>query len=288
MERIYSAFFTPEIRRSIKEQIPTVQHVLTAEALEKHNQVTTQQENERLSPTRTEAKVPSISLSYDDLLIEKEGESEKESFTILQQRKRELVNLVRKEFSITDDLRSALYAALRAFILAYGAKAFTAVLLASRKWSSMEYGYANAVRLLLRIDTIRFGAFFGGLVALFRLTELAARVARGNDNSRGDRKNLALAGGVAGLALLIDSSSRRSTVSLYIFVRMLDVLGRHLTAIGAIPTYQYSSEMLFSLSNAPILYACLFDPSLLPEVCLFVAFMIKTKWCNVGILSLDT
>lgn len=77
-----------------------------------------------------------------------------------------------------------------AFVFAYGTKAFTAVLLASRKWSSIEYGYADAVRLLLRADTIRFGAFFGSLVGIFRLTEIAARIGRG----RKDQLNLAIAG----------------------------------------------------------------------------------------------
>lgn len=77
-----------------------------------------------------------------------------------------------------------------AFVFAYGTKAFTAVLLASRKWSSIEYGYADAVRLLLRSDTIRFGAFFGSLVGIFRLTEIAARIGRG----RKDQLNLAIAG----------------------------------------------------------------------------------------------
>lgn len=76
------------------------------------------------------------------------------------------------------------------FLYAYGAKAFTALLLASRKWSSMEYGYVDAVRLLLRLDTIRFGAFFGSLVGVFHVTEIAARNARGKK----DEKNLAIAG----------------------------------------------------------------------------------------------
>lgn len=157
---------------------------------------------------------------------------------------------------------SALRAAARAFLLAYGAKAFTAVLLASRKWSRMEYGgYADAVRLLLRTDTIRFGAFFGALVGAFRLSELVARVARG----KSDRTNLAIAGGVSGLALLVDSESRRSTIALYIFVRMLDVVGRHLVAIGALPSWQYSSECLFAASNSFIMYAFLVEPTLLPR-----------------------
>lgn len=148
------------------------------------------------------------------------------------------------------------------FLYAYGAKAFTALLLASRKFSSMEYGYVDAVRLLLRVDTIRFGAFFGSLVGVFRLTEVASRIARGKK----DERNLAIAGAVSGLTLLVDSKARRNTISLYIFVRMLDVVGRHLTSTGVLPAWKYSSEFLFSASNSAIMYAFIFEPQLLPKV----------------------
>ncbi|KAF4323676.1 hypothetical protein JM18_001271 [Phytophthora kernoviae] len=74
-----------------------------------------------------------------------------------------------------------------------------------------------------------------------------------------------IAGAVSGSALLLDSPSRRSTISLYIFVRMLDVVCRHLMSIGVIPTWRYSSETLFAISNAAIMYAFVVDPSLLPK-----------------------
>ncbi|TMW60631.1 hypothetical protein Poli38472_000673 [Pythium oligandrum] len=274
MERIYSAFFTSDRRRDVE---------LTAEALAKHNQ---EQKGARVADPTSGLSTAGIDGHSSEsagrpqmgpvmasgessgfvLVAEGDGNSPVDEDTELtretvDRHRTELRKLVHKELSAKHDVKAALRAALRAFLLAYGAKAFTAVLLASRKWSSIEYGYADAVRLLLRADTIRFGAFFGSLVGVFRLTELAARLARGQR----DRTNLAIAGGVSGIALLMDSPERRSTIALYIFVRMLDVLGRHLTAIDVLPTWKYSSEALFAASNSAIMYAFIVDPTLLPK-----------------------
>lgn len=79
-------------------------------------------------------------------------------------------------------------------------------------------------------------------------------------------------GAVSGLTLLVDSKDRRSTISLYIFVRMLDVVGRHLTSTGVLPAWEYSSEFLFALSNSAIMYAFIIQPQLLPKVRLVFVF----------------
>ncbi|KAG6975071.1 hypothetical protein JG688_00002760 [Phytophthora aleatoria] len=245
MERIYSAFFTSERRREPPE--------LTAAVLELHNET---QKSQRQPPLlrpggdggkrRPDAK----------------DESPHEAKQHAGARRQEMQKMVMNWTSVKKDLEAACQAAARAFLLAYGAKAFTAVLLASRKWSSLEYGYADAARLLLKGDTLRFGAFFGSLVGIFRVTELVTRAARGGER---DVVNFAIAGAVSGSALLLDLPSRRNTISLYIFVRMLDVVCRHLMSIGVLPTWRYSSEMLFALSNAAIMYAFVADPSLLPK-----------------------
>lgn len=250
MERIYSAFFTSERRREPQE--------LTAAALELHNE--TQKAHKPLLP-RPGADGGRRRPDADA------DESMADAKRHAAARRQDLQQLTMDWASVKKDLEAACQAAARAFLLAYGAKAFTAVLLASRKWSSLEYGYADAARLLLRGDTLRFGAFFGSLVGIFRVTELVTRAARGGQR---DAVNLAIAGAVSGSALLLDSPSRRNTISLYIFVRMLDVVCRHLMSIGVLPTWRYSSEMLFAASNAAIMYAFIVDPSLLPKVtCLF-------------------
>lgn len=255
MERIYSAFFKPRDLRAGADA------ELTAAALARHN-----------SETQARGVDPSTGLPPPSQTAPKKNkkggddddeETDADARRYARRRGDDLRQLAVDYRSVRRDLASALRAAVRAFVYAYGAKAFTAVLLASRKWSSLEYGYADAARLLLRADTIRFGAFFGSLVGAFRVTELAARAARGGVR---DSKNLAIAGGIAGLALLVDSPARRSTIALYIFVRMLDVVARHLVAIGALPEWKHSSEYLFALSNVAIMYAFVVDPSLLPKV----------------------
>lgn len=251
MERIYSAFFTSSERRASSGAAHDASQ-LTAAALERHN------EAQRAASGLVQPEIGAKKREVGD------GETAAEARRFATARAGDLRQLALDYRAVRQDLLSAVRAAVRAFVYAYGAKAFTAVLLASRKWSSLEYGYADAARLLLRADTIRFGSFFGSLVGAFRLTELAARVARGGAR---DSKNLALAGGVAGLALLVDSPSRRATISLYIFVRMLDVVARHLVAAGVVPEWPHSSEYLFAFSNVAIMYAFIVDPSLLPKVC---------------------
>ena len=54
------------------------------------------------------------------------------------------------------------------------------MLLSSRKWSSIHYGYADALRLLLKTDTIRFGVFFGTLVGTYRIAQLLLVLVRGD------------------------------------------------------------------------------------------------------------
>ncbi|DBA03236.1 TPA: hypothetical protein N0F65_011595 [Lagenidium giganteum] len=245
MERIYSAFFTNERRQEIE---------LTAEALEKHNEKQSQVDLQELQAHR-EARNP-----QGDRDEEEDDERDEQALALTGRRLQQRQDAATRAL-LRQELKSAVKAALKAFLYAYGAKAFTAMLMASRKWSSIEYGYADAVRLLLRADTIRFGAFSGSLVGLFRITEIVMRLARGKK----DATNLAVAGGVSGLALLIDSPSRRSTVAVYILVRMLDVLGRQLTADGVLPKYKYSSECLFALCNAIIMYAVVVDHTLLPK-----------------------
>ncbi|GAB9474565.1 hypothetical protein Gpo141_00011685 [Globisporangium polare] len=286
MERVYSAFFTTD--RPKKPQEKKKKPQLTAEALERHNET-----QEKLSQGGGGDGGPLDTRQIDAVLVHYDGDADddgddgKDNKGVkagggggsggdgrrktgrsgsgggehVAAHRRELTQLTLNYAEIKRDLKSAFKAALRVFLYAYGAKAFTALLLASRKWSSMEYGYVDAVRLLLRLDTIRFGAFFGSLVGVFRVTEIAARNARGKK----DEKNLAIAGAVSGLTLLVDSKDRRSTISLYIFVRMLDVVGRHLTSTGVLPAWEYSSEFLFALSNSAIMYAFIIQPQLLPK-----------------------
>ncbi|RHY26575.1 hypothetical protein DYB32_007484 [Aphanomyces invadans] len=168
------------------------------------------------------------------------------------------------------ELGGALKAGARAFVLAYGAKAFTALLLASRKWGVDDTNsYADALRLLSQSDTFRFGGFVGALVGSYRATEIVLNYVRG-PCTPDDATHKAIAGAVCGLSLFLDTPSRRPVISLYIFIRMLDIYLRHASwqeRIGIDKVLDdhpflttYSTEMLFALANGPIIYAAAYTP----------------------------
>ncbi|ETV73776.1 hypothetical protein H257_11467 [Aphanomyces astaci] len=174
------------------------------------------------------------------------------------------------------ELGGALKAGARAFVLAYGAKAFTAVLLASRKWGVDDTNsYADALRLLSQSDTLRFGGFVGALVGSFRGTEVLLNYVRG-PCAPDDATHKAIAGAVSGLSLFLDTPSRRPVIALYIFIRMLDIYLRHapwqarlglddlLLRKHPVLT-KYTTEILFALANGPIIYAAAYNPRLLPQ-----------------------
>ncbi|KAF0687199.1 Aste57867_21055 [Aphanomyces stellatus] len=247
MERVYSAVFGEDVHKAValvpaqeddaREEEPYVQP-LTPELLEQHNKH-----------------------------IDKYGDMVAHASTALT------APSLRRQKSVTEtvelsELGEAFKAGVRAFVLAYGAKAFTALLLASRKWGMNTNSYADALRLLSQGDTVRFGAFVGLLVGSFHATEVVLKYVRGSD----DPLNKAIAGAVSGLSLFLDAPSRRPVISLYIFVRMLDIYLRHASEshafvrdIEAYLPMQYATEILFGLANAPIIYATAYDPSLLPK-----------------------
>ncbi|CEG47489.1 Uncharacterized conserved protein [Plasmopara halstedii] len=250
MERVYSAFFSSERRSDPPE--------LTAAVLQLHNK--TQKSEKQRSLLRSGVDADRRRDESDNDADRRRDESDNEAKRHASLRRQELHDMAIDWICVTKDFKIAFRAAVRAFLLAYGAKAFTAVLLTMRKWSSLEYGYTDAARLLLKQDTLRFAFFGGSLVGIFRVTELVARIARGGDR---DTVNLAIAGAVSGLTLLLDSPSRRSTISLYIFVRMLDIVCRHLVTIGVMPTWRHSTELLFAISNAVLIYGFVVDPTVL-------------------------
>uniref|UniRef100_K3W754 Transmembrane protein 135 N-terminal domain-containing protein n=1 Tax=Globisporangium ultimum (strain ATCC 200006 / CBS 805.95 / DAOM BR144) TaxID=431595 RepID=K3W754_GLOUD len=268
MERMYSAVFPDDMETAGFPAPSDTECIveLTAEALAQHNSKTlTELQDVRPLDSQSEKSLTARRhLSSQDTFVDEplphfddsNGSSEDVDAVAdtEDEAARALVGATPK--AVVRDLKAALRAALRAFLYAYGAKAFTALLLAARKWSSFRSGATGALRQLVETDTLRFGAFVGSLVGAFRVTEIAARIARGTK----DQTNLAIAGAVSGLTLLVDSKARRTTVSLYIFMRMLDVVGRHLTAAKVLPAWKYSTEWIFALSNAAIMYGVVIQP----------------------------
>jgi len=118
MERIYSAFFTSERHRKPSE--------LTAAALERHN-----------ATQKTQSCPVDGDRRRADVANQRE-ESCREVKHYTAARTQEIRKITMDWMRVKKDLKVACHAAVRAFVLAYGFKAFTAVLLASRKWSSLE------------------------------------------------------------------------------------------------------------------------------------------------------
>ncbi|KAG9415463.1 hypothetical protein AC1031_008906 [Aphanomyces cochlioides] len=236
MERVYSAVFGEEAQKAAVQQDILVLHEedfvrpLTPELLEQHNL-----HMQKLGDPSFKDDAP--------------GQGERTKLS---------------------ELGGAFKAGLRAFVLAYGAKAFTALLLASRKWGMNTHSLADALRLLAQADTLRFGGCVGVMVGSFHATEIILNYVRGNDPD--SRLHKAIAGAVCGLSLFVDTPSRRPIISLYIFVRMLDIYVRHasessefLRAIEAKLPMQYATEICFALANGPIIYATAYNPTLLSK-----------------------
>lgn len=277
MERVYSAVFPTEVTKHLSSAPAPASGsdvestvCLTADALDQHD-LKTRESFAGTEDGSDTAQEVALNESDDDRTTQQQALSDliddngSEGFhsvsddadeTLTETAKPEAVYTPPTLVEIKKDLKSALRATIRAFVLAYGAKAFTALLLALRKWRDFKSGSKSALLQLVDPDTVRFGAFMGSFVGTFRFGEIASRLVRGKK----DETNLAIAGGLSGLTLLVDSASRRTTISLYIFVRMLDVVGRHLTASGILPAYKYSTELLFALSNSAIMYGYFINP----------------------------
>jgi hypothetical protein len=106
-------------------------------------------------------------------------------------------------------------------------------------------------------DNARFAMFLGLFCGSFRGINALLALARGVD----DAVNAAIAGGVAGLAMLVDDKERRAGLSLLLLVRACDVVVRRLAREKVIPTSQYAVSLLFGVVNMPIAYGYIYEPT---------------------------
>jgi hypothetical protein len=86
-----------------------------------------------------------------------------------------------------------------------------------------------------------------------------------NDILRGDLHDKIIAGTLAGAGLALDVKDRRQMISLYLFVRALDVLRNTLERKGVLPVFRHTDSVLFGIANIPIMYGFLRDPTILPK-----------------------
>ena len=112
------------------------------------------------------------------------------------------------------------------------------------------------------LDSFRFGSFLGCLSGVYKTSLCGLRYLRGCE----DDWNILSAGALAAFAVLIDNEERQLVVSIYAFVRSLDVFHKMLIHEGYVEdTIGMRDRVLFSMSAIAIMYAWQYEPHLLPR-----------------------
>lgn len=135
----------------------------------------------------------------------------------------------------------------------------------------------KVLQMVFSVDTKSFTKFLGGFCAVFRAVNAWLSQRDGVESPR----NAAIAGAIASTTVLFDVKSRRKDISLYLFVRAMDVFCKQKVRTKQIPNIKFLEEFLFGLCNIPIMYGFLFEPELLEPG--------YYKWiCGMGNISDDT
>ncbi|KAI8602325.1 hypothetical protein EDD21DRAFT_372230 [Dissophora ornata] len=129
-------------------------------------------------------------------------------------------------------------------------------------------------------DAIRFGSFFGLFSFLWKLVNNGLKLYRGTD----DRINGAIAGAVAGLAILIESHERRVTFAQQMFIRSMQGVYNAGKFRGQF-SFRHGDALLFSIGSAQVLYAYAMHPDTIPKE--FFGFMIKTARVPAEVLAFN-
>ncbi|RKP14528.1 hypothetical protein BJ684DRAFT_19076 [Piptocephalis cylindrospora] len=119
-------------------------------------------------------------------------------------------------------------------------------------------------------ETRRFAATFGLFAFLWKAVNNGIRVARGG---RVDPWNGAIAGGVAGLAILAEAPERRLVFAQQLLVRAVQAMYNHLKDRNIIH-FPQGDTLLFTLASAQVLYAYTMRPHTLDPT--FYRFMVAT------------
>jgi hypothetical protein len=160
----------------------------------------------------------------------------------------------------------------RGFLAGYATRSLFMLgisLFSPKLWGTAE-GRAKLLSNCFGDDSVKFGSFVGGMGFLHKITLYLMRRVRGCD----DAWNNAVAGGVSGLALVLDNPDRRTTLALYLFTRaayeFITLTGRQQN-ITAPPNTLVG---IFSLIQVPIIYSLMYAPKALASNYLnFVAGM---------------
>ncbi|KAG0367968.1 hypothetical protein BGZ54_002913 [Gamsiella multidivaricata] len=167
-------------------------------------------------------------------------------------------------------LKHAFLGAIRSFGVSYGTKALVNLCLGMLKLMNGKGSFGRIVAdAFTGRDAVRFGSFFGMFSFLWKLANNGLKLYRGKD----DRINGAIAGAIAGLAILIESHERRVTFAQQMFIRSMQGVynaGKHRGQFS----FRHGDALLFALGSAQVMYAYTMHPDTIPRE--FFGFMLKT------------
>ncbi|ORZ10262.1 hypothetical protein BCR41DRAFT_338819 [Lobosporangium transversale] len=118
-------------------------------------------------------------------------------------------------------------------------------------------------------DALRFGSFFGVFSFLWKFVNNGLKLHRGKD----DRINGAIAGAIAGLAILIENHERRVTFAQQMLIRAGQGVynaGKH----RGVFSFRHGDAVLFALACGQVMYAYTMQPESIPPE--YLKFMLNT------------
>lgn len=129
----------------------------------------------------------------------------------------------------------------------------------------LKRGYkrpGNLIKQIFTLDALRFAGFIGGMNFLYKATLCLLRKIRGKD----DGLNASIAGFVGGMAVLVDTRSRRESFALYSIARFLDIMLKIGANRGKVPDpiEFWRAGFLVSIIFMAYAYTCEID-TLLPS-----------------------
>ncbi|VDI38316.1 Hypothetical predicted protein [Mytilus galloprovincialis] len=108
-------------------------------------------------------------------------------------------------------------------------------------------------------DCLRLAGFFGLYPSVYELVREVLQ----NIRDKKDGWNNCIAGGLAGLTIIIEDPTRRQVVTLFAIARAFGALISTLVVRGKIPYIEYSETLLFCLCCGFLVYAVALNPRLL-------------------------
>ncbi|KAF9142552.1 hypothetical protein BGX30_002696 [Mortierella sp. GBA39] len=167
-------------------------------------------------------------------------------------------------------LKHSILGAIRSGGVSYGLKAMVNLCLGMLKLMKGKASFGEIFKeSFFGADAIRFGSFFGVFSFLWKFVNNGLRLHRGKD----DRINGAVAGAIAGLAILIESHERRVSFAQQMLIRAGQGVynaGKH----RGLFSFRHGDAALFALACGQVLYAYTMQPESIPPE--YLKFMINT------------